>query len=99
MLVHALIVLEPNQPLLMRLKLQKCIRVLPWLLLLIIGCYLALGEGWKDVTLGRFHRKAQEMFADVGGVTEARVYLLMGTKEQRTKETSTKKVISGSSLI
>ena len=71
----------------MRPRLQKCIRVLPWLLLLIIGFYLALGEGWKDVTSGRFHRKAQGMFADVGGVTEARIYLLMGTNEQQTKET------------
>jgi len=53
---------------------------------LTIGFYLVLGEGWKDVTLGRFHRKAQGMFADVGGVTEARIYLLMGTKEQQTQE-------------
>lgn len=71
----------------MRPRLLKCIRVLPWLLLLIIGLYLALGEGWRDVTLGRFHRKAQEIFADVEGITEARIYLLMGTKEQQTKET------------
>lgn len=71
----------------MRPRLQKCIRLLPWLLLLTIGFYLVLGEGWKDVTLGRFHRKAQGMFADVGGVTEARIYLLMGTNEQQTQET------------
>jgi len=70
----------------MRPRLQQCIRSLPWLLLVIIGLHLVFCEGWKDVTFGRFHRKAQGIFSDVGGITEARIYLLMGTKEQQTKE-------------
>ncbi len=72
----------------MRPRLQKCIRILRWLLPSIIGLYLALGEGWKDVTLGRFHRKVQGRLAAVGGVTEAHIYLLMGINEQQTQTRS-----------
>jgi hypothetical protein len=61
-------------------------RLLPWLLLLVIALYFTSGERWKDATIGRFHRKAHEMFSDVEGITEARIFLLMGTKEQQTEE-------------
>jgi hypothetical protein len=71
----------------MKSKLQKVLRVLPWFVLLLISIYFFFGEGWKDVTLGRFHRKAQAMFSETENITEARIYLIMGTKEQQTKET------------
>ena len=71
----------------MRSRFQLLLRSLPWLLLAGVAFYLTLGEGWKDVTYGRFHRKAHAMFSDVRGITEARVYLLMGRPEQQTAET------------
>jgi hypothetical protein len=70
----------------MRRLLTVVFRVLPWLLLLLVALYFTVGEGWKDAIRGRFHRKAHEMFSDVRGITEARIYLLMGKKEQETQE-------------
>lgn len=43
-----------------------------------MGIYLTVLGGWKDATQGRFHRKAFDLFQDTGGVTSAKLYLLMG---------------------
>lgn len=40
--------------------------------------YLALFDGFKDVTAGRTHREAYDLFADTEGIYEVRVYLIMG---------------------
>ncbi|MCW5558984.1 MAG: hypothetical protein KIT22_14280 [Verrucomicrobiae bacterium] len=66
---------------------QKGLCVLSWMALCIAALYLIFGQGWKDITLGRLHRKAHEIFSDVDGITEARIYLLMGTKGRETMET------------
>lgn len=70
-------------------KLKKAWRVTKWLGVAGIAYYLVLAEGWKDLVFGRFHRKAQTMFSDVRGVTEARIYLLMGTEKQKESATAT----------
>lgn len=68
----------------MRSKLKTTWRVLKWLGISLLAYYLTFGDGWRDLTFGRFHRKAQTMFSDTSGVTEVRVYLLMGREAQRT---------------
>lgn len=73
----------------MNAKLKAICRVTKWLGFAGLLYYLVLAEGWKDMTFGRFHRKAQTMFSDVQDVTEARIYLLMGTEEQRQKAATT----------
>lgn len=66
---------------------KKLWKVLKWGALVLAVCYMTFGGGLKDMTLGRYHRKAHAVFSDVHGVTEARIYLLMGTEEQRTAKT------------
>lgn len=71
----------------MKSRLRFAWRVLKWTGICLLLYYLTLGEGWKDLTLGRFHRKAHTLFSDTSGVTEARIFLLMGREDQQTKET------------
>jgi len=71
----------------MKSKLRVVWKVLKWTGICLFLYYLTLGEGWKDLTMGRFHRKAQTLFSDTSGVTEARIYLLMGRQDQETKDT------------
>jgi hypothetical protein len=40
--------------------------------------YLVFFDGFKDVTDGRVHREAFDLFADTEGIYEARIYLIMG---------------------
>ena len=69
----------------MKAEARWLMRVVPWLLLGGIGIWGFAG-GWKGLERQLFERKAQGMFANVGGVTEARVYLLRGSKARRTGE-------------
>lgn len=50
-----------------------------WLLVLAgAALYFYFCEGWRDVTVGREHRKANDLFTQVEGITEVRIYLLAG---------------------
>ncbi len=76
----------------MRAIILKTFRILIRVFGILFFCYLAFAGGWKDVTIGRVHRLAEESFLppDAPGgveVTEARIYLLAGTEDQATKET------------
>ncbi|MGJ8641651.1 MAG: hypothetical protein ACSHYA_19830 [Opitutaceae bacterium] len=51
---------------------------LPWLILAVMTFYLIAYDGWRDLTFGRLHRVAYEMFDDPGGIDEVRIYLLQG---------------------
>jgi hypothetical protein len=58
---------------------QRLSRILFGVILLAIiafAIHLALFEGWRDLTFGRFHRKANEAFSRVEGISEVRIYLL-----------------------
>jgi hypothetical protein len=51
---------------------------LPWLIVGVCAVYFGLLDGWRDATVGRFHRKALELFSDTKGITKVEVYLLKG---------------------
>jgi hypothetical protein len=60
-----------------------------WVLLLIAAFgYFYVLDGWRDLTDGRLHRKAQDLFSyfESDGVTEVRIYLLQGTPGKATSE-------------
>lgn len=71
----------------MKRFLKKLSTILTWIALLLVIGYLTYGEGWKDLTLGRFLRKSDTIFSDVSDVTKVKIYLLMGSDEQRSTET------------
>jgi len=66
---------------------QRLSRILFGLILLAIAIHLVLFEGWRDLTIGRFHRKANEAFSRIEGITEAKIYLLQGDGSPSTSET------------
>ena len=66
----------------MRSRIASIVRWSAAVFLLGAALYLVFAEGWKDLTLGRFHRKAETMFSESNGVTEARIYLLEGSPGQ-----------------
>lgn len=68
-------------------KLFRLLAVAAWVIIGLAVIHLTAFDGWQDLTIGRFHRRAHEMFTHVEGVTEARIYRLMGTKAQPTSET------------
>ena len=69
----------------MKTNLLRYVLLLPWLLLALVAFYFAFGGGFEDATMGRYHRKANALFADVSGVTEVKIYLL-GDREKTTGE-------------
>ncbi len=62
-----------------------------WLLLLAGAVYyFYFCEGWRDVTVGRKHRKANDLFTEVEGITEVRIQLLAtGPAKERAGEPDT----------
>ncbi len=62
----------------MRRKLIKFLLGASVAFTIITIVYLALFDGFKDVTAGRTHREAYDLFADTEGIYEVRVYLIMG---------------------
>jgi hypothetical protein len=60
--------------------------IFAWSVLALIALYMAFFGGWADLTVGRYHRRAHEVF-NVAGVTEVRVYLLAGSAGQSTSGT------------
>ncbi len=44
---------------------QKLDRFFPWGLLIGVGLFLVFGGGWADITEGRKHRKAHELFSGI----------------------------------
>lgn len=57
---------------------QRSVRIIPWVLLGISLFYFLFLGGWRDATVGRFHRKATELFSDTTGVTRVEISLLKG---------------------
>ena len=56
--------------------------LLPWSIIivtLVIAFYLNI---WKDLTSGRFHRKAVEMFEPNDKITKVIIYKLVGTENE-----------------
>lgn len=51
------------------------------------GGYLVFFDGWKDVLLGRAHRKAIETFSKVDGVDRVEIFLLRGGEIHRQERT------------
>ena len=62
--------------LIMRSRIKAALRWTPHVLLALVAMYMAFADGWKDLTLGRFHRKAQAIFTDFRGVNRVEIYLL-----------------------
>jgi hypothetical protein len=60
---------------------------LPWLIVGVCAVYFGLLDGWRDATVGRFHRKALELFSDTKGITKVEVYLLKGEDANVREET------------
>jgi hypothetical protein len=71
----------------MRRTFRVFFRILPWAILLAIASYLVFAEGWKDLLMGRYQRKARTFFENTDEVTEVRVYRLAGKEDQSSKET------------
>lgn len=65
--------------------LQRGFRCLPWLLLGIVALYFVVFSGWKDATIGRYHRKAFDLFSDTEGLTSVTIYLLLGEEAKKEK--------------
>jgi hypothetical protein len=71
----------------MRKWIQRGLKWLPWLIVVVCAVYFGLLDGWRDATAGRFHRKAIELFSHTDGITKVEVYLLMGEDANERKET------------
>ena len=70
----------------MRAELFKAFRILPWLLLTLIFSFLYFGRGLEDLDAGRGQRIARDIFGNMDGVDEVRIYRLEGTPEQKTND-------------
>lgn len=62
----------------MKRILKKLLLVIPIIFTLISIIYLFYYDGYRDVTEGRVHREAYDIFEDVGDVYEVRISLIMG---------------------
>ena len=62
----------------MRRKIIKVLLGLSLAFTIITVVYLVFFDGFKDITDGRTHREAFDLFADTEGIYEARIYLIMG---------------------
>ncbi|GEM_PF-1122367 len=71
----------------MRKWIPKGVKWLPWLIVAVCAIYFGLLGGWRDATVGRFHRKAIELFSDTEGITKVEVFLLMGEDADEREET------------
>lgn len=71
----------------MRKWIQRGVKWLPWLIVGICAVYFGLLGGWRDATVGRYHRKAIELFSDTDGITKVEVFLLMGEAANEREET------------
>ncbi|MBB5354006.1 hypothetical protein HNR46_004278 [Haloferula luteola] len=58
-----------------------------WLIVAVAAIYFGLLGGWRDATLGRFHRKAFELFGKTEGISKVEVFLLMGEDADEREET------------
>ncbi|GAA5483335.1 hypothetical protein [Haloferula sargassicola] len=58
-----------------------------WSFFLLGVCYLVVFDGWRDVLLGRAHRKALETFSEVDGVDRVEIFLLRGEGGQKQERT------------
>lgn len=45
---------------------------------IVVGIYLVYFEGYKDVTAGRIHREAFDLFQDTDDIHEVRIYRILG---------------------
>lgn len=70
----------------MKKTLLTLARLTPWFLVLLIAFHLVVFEGWKDLTRGRFHRRAHDLFWETSNVTAVEVVLLQGETGQRQPE-------------
>lgn len=71
----------------MRKWIQRGVNCLTWLILITVLVYFGPLGGWRDATVGRFHRKAFELFSDTDGITKVEVFLLSGEDANKQKET------------
>ena len=46
----------------MRRILRILVLLFPWAVILLIAGYLVFAEGWKDLLVGRYQRKARTFF-------------------------------------
>ena len=67
----------------MKSKLKAAWRFIKWLGLAGLLYYLALADGWKDITYGRFIRQGVTMFSETANITEVRISLLQGEAGQQ----------------
>ncbi|MCM8533230.1 MAG: hypothetical protein NE330_18825 [Lentisphaeraceae bacterium] len=67
--------------------LKKSLTILPWFIIVVAIALVIYFEAHKDVTFGRIHRVAYELFGYQEDVTKAEIYLLMGDDNQLKEET------------